>query len=102
MVFAAGLGTRMRSFRSDIPKPLVPIGGKPLIDHVMDRLVEAGVERAVINVHWKGELIRQHLAGRSDIAMAFSEEPTLLETGGGIVKALPLLGDQPFYSVNAD
>jgi MurNAc alpha-1-phosphate uridylyltransferase len=102
MVFAAGLGTRMRSFRSDIPKPLVPVAGRTLIDRALDKLVQAGVQRAVVNVSHLGQMIIDHLASRHDIEIHFSVEDTPLETGGGIVKALPLLGDQPFFAINAD
>jgi MurNAc alpha-1-phosphate uridylyltransferase len=102
MVFAAGLGTRMRAHRSDIPKPLVPVAGKPIIDHVLDRLMASGVERAVINVSWMGEQIKQHLATRHDITIEISEEESPLETGGGIVRALGLLGHGHIYVVNSD
>ena len=101
MVLAAGLGTRMRPITNDLPKPLVAVGGRALIDHVLDRLVTAGVRRAVVNLHYKGEMIERHLAGRRDIAIEFSRERTLLDTGGGVANALPLL-DQCFYVVNSD
>ncbi|MBI1275582.1 NTP transferase domain-containing protein [bacterium] len=102
MVFAAGLGTRMRSHRDDIPKPLVPVAGRPIIDHVLDRLVAGGVKTAVVNVSWMGDLIKSHLAKRTDIVIRISEEDAPLETGGGIVKALPLLGDGHIYVINSD
>jgi MurNAc alpha-1-phosphate uridylyltransferase len=103
MVLAAGLGTRMRPFNGEIPKPLVEVGGKALIDHVLDRLAAAGVERAVVNVHYLAEQIVQHLHGRQRPSIVISDERgKLLGTGGGIAKALPELGAAPFYLVNSD
>lgn len=102
MVFAAGRGTRMRSFRADVPKPLVPVAERTLLDRVLDKLVQAGVKRAVVNISHLGEQIQQHLSARTDIEIAFSPEAEPLETGGGIVNALPLLGEQPFFAINAD
>jgi MurNAc alpha-1-phosphate uridylyltransferase len=101
MVLAAGLGTRMRPITDRIPKPLVTLGGKTLLDHALDRLSDAGVPRAVVNVHYKKEMIARHLEGRQQPAITLSVEDELLETGGGILKALPLL-DDVFYVVNAD
>src|SRR5260370_13197208 len=103
MVLAAGLGTRMRSFNGRIPKPLVTVGGKALIDYVLDRLADAGVERAVVNVHHLAEQIERHLSGRQHPAITISDERgELLGTGGGVVKALPQLGGGPFFHVNSD
>ncbi|HEX6958909.1 MAG TPA: nucleotidyltransferase family protein [Ferrovibrio sp.] len=103
MVLAAGLGTRLRPLTERVPKPLIEVAGRSLLDRCLDRLVEAGVKRAVVNIHWLGGQIRDHLTSRSDIEVVISDESDLLlETGGGIAKALPLLGDAPFYSVNAD
>jgi N-acetyl-alpha-D-muramate 1-phosphate uridylyltransferase len=103
MVLAAGLGTRMRPFNGEIPKPLVQVGGKALIDHVLDRLSAAGVERAVVNVHHLADQIEQHLQGRSRPRIVISDERRkLLGTGGGVVKALPELGAAPFFLVNSD
>ncbi|MDC7786510.1 nucleotidyltransferase family protein [Rhodoplanes tepidamans] len=103
MVLAAGLGTRMRPLTDTLPKPLVPVGGKPLLDHVLDRLGAAGAETVVVNVHFFANKIEEHLAGRTRPRIVVSDERTaLLGTGGGIVKALPTLGDAPFYLVNAD
>lgn len=101
MVLAAGRGKRMRNLTDRLPKPLVTVAGKPLIDHVLDRLVEVGVARAVVNLNYLGERIAGHLAGRNDIAIEFSHESEALETGGGIKQALPMLGEV-FFSVNAD
>ncbi len=103
MVLAAGFGTRMRPLTEQMPKPLVPVAGKPLIDHVLDRLADAGVARAVVNVHHFADQIERHLAGRSKPKIAISDERgMLLGTGGGVVKALPLLGDEPFLHMNSD
>src|SRR3974377_2292878 len=86
-----------------IPHPLVPPPGKPLIDHVLDRLAEAGVERAVINVHHFAEQIEKHLASRTKPKIVISDERGfLLGTGGGVVKALSHLGDAPFFHINSD
>ncbi|MGA8156465.1 MAG: nucleotidyltransferase family protein [Rhodoplanes sp.] len=103
MVLAAGLGTRMRSLTEARPKPLVAVGGKPLIDHVLDKLAAAGVETAVVNVHYFADQIEQHLAGRHAPQLVISDERGgLLGTGGGVAKALPQLGDEPFFHVNSD
>src|SRR5665811_1115287 len=103
MVLSAGLGTRMRPLTERRPKPLVEVGGKALIDHVLDRLADAGVERAVVNVHHFAEQIIAHVANRKQPKIVISDERgVLLDTGGGVVKALPELGDAPFYHLNAD
>jgi N-acetyl-alpha-D-muramate 1-phosphate uridylyltransferase len=103
MVLAAGLGTRMRPYNGHLPKPLVEIGGKALIDYSLDRLADAGVQRAVINVHHLADALETHLAARKRPKIVISDErATLLGTGGGIAKALPLLGDAPFFLVNSD
>ncbi len=102
MVLAAGLGLRMRPLTLERPKPLIPIQGKAMLDHALDRLAEAGVETAVVNSHYKGEMIAEHLKDRKKPAILLSPEDTLLETGGGVKKALPLLGDAPVFAVNAD
>lgn len=101
MVLAAGLGTRLRPITDRLPKPLVTVGGRALIDHALDRLVAQGVRRAVVNLHYKGEMIERHLAARRDIEIRFSPEPALLDTGGGIRQALPFLGEV-FYALNSD
>ncbi len=103
MVLAAGLGTRMRPHNGQIPKPLVTVGGRALIDYVLDRLADAGVERAVVNVHHLADQIERHLASRQRPQIAISDERTeLLGTGGGVVKAMPELGGGPFFHVNSD
>ena len=103
MVLAAGMGTRMRPLTDTMPKPLVKVAGRALLDHVLDRLSDAGVERAVVNVHHFGEQIIAHVANRKRPQITTSDERgVLLDTGGGVVKALPLLGKDPFYHLNAD
>ncbi|MBA4805109.1 MAG: nucleotidyltransferase family protein [Brevundimonas sp.] len=104
MVLAAGLGTRMRPLTDDRPKALVEVGGRALIDHVLDRLAEGGVERAVVNVHWFADRLEAHLAARDrGPAIAISDErDALLETGGGLKKARPLLGAAPVVVANID
>ena len=103
MVLAAGLGTRMRPLTDTRPKPLVPVAGKPLLDHVLDKLAQAGVTTAVVNVHYLADQIEAHLAARRTPKIVFSDErQKLLDTGGGVVKALPQLGDAPFFHVNSD
>jgi MurNAc alpha-1-phosphate uridylyltransferase len=103
MVLAAGLGVRMRPLTDTMPKPMVPVAGKPLLDHVLDRLAAAGVEHAVVNVHYRGEQIIAHLAGRPRPRVTISDERgILLGTGGGVVKALPDLGPEPFFHINSD
>lgn len=103
MVLAAGLGTRMRPLTDRMPKPLVPVGGKALLDHVLDRLAEAGVATAVANVHYLADQIIQHVAARRAPRVVISDErDIILGTGGGVVKALPLLGAAPFYHLNSD
>src|SRR3954463_16028313 len=93
MVLAAGLGERMRPLTDRMPKPLVPVAGKPLLDHVLDRLAAAGVERAVVNVHYLADMIERHLKSRTKPRIAISDErAALLNTGGGVVKALDLIG----------
>jgi MurNAc alpha-1-phosphate uridylyltransferase len=101
MILAAGLATRMRPISQSQPKALVEVAGKALVDHALDRLAEVGVERAVVNTHYLGDQIEAHLAGRKRPAITISHEDVILDTGGGIARALPLLGPDPFYTVNA-
>jgi len=103
MVLAAGRGERMRPLTNRLPKPLVAVAGKPLLDHVLDRLTAAGIDRVVVNVHYLADLIERHLAGRQTPRIAISDErEKLLDTGGGVVKALAALGGEPFFHVNSD
>jgi MurNAc alpha-1-phosphate uridylyltransferase len=103
MVLAAGLGTRMRPLTDAMPKPLVKVAGKPLIDHVLDRLADVGVEKAVVNVHHFADQLIEHLGRRTRPRIAISDERgLLLGTGGGVKRALPELGDRPFFHINSD
>jgi len=103
MVLAAGLGTRLRPLTDDRPKALVEVGGRALIDHMLDRLVEAGVQKAVVNVHAFADQLEAHLAWRRDLEIIISDERDgLLETGGGLKKARPLLGESPILVANID
>lgn len=103
MVLAAGLGLRMRPLTLDLPKAMIEVKGRSLIDRTLDRLKAAGVDKVVVNLHHKGNTLKRHLARRDDVEIAFSDEAELLlETGGGVAKALPLLGPGPFFAVNSD
>ncbi len=103
MVFAAGLGTRMRPITDTLPKPLVPVGGRTMLDHTLDRLAEAGVRRAVVNVHHLADQVEAHLRGRARPEITISDERAkLLDQGGGIRRALPLLGPGPVLVCNTD
>ncbi len=102
MILAAGLGKRMRPLTASQPKPMVRVAGKPLIDHALDRLAEAGVARAVVNVHYLADALEAHVRARKVPQVSVSDERAqLLETGGGMIKALPQLPD-PFFALNAD
>jgi len=103
MVLAAGRGKRMRPITATTPKPLVEVLGRSLIDRVFDRLIEAGVGTAVVNVHYLADLVEIHVGKRRDLEVIVSDErDRLLDTGGGVVKALSHLGDRPFYHLNSD
>ncbi|HLC08807.1 MAG TPA: nucleotidyltransferase family protein [Methyloceanibacter sp.] len=103
MVLAAGQGARMRPLTDKIPKPLVTLAGRALIDHVLDRLMAARVEKAVVNVHYLADQIEAHLRSRRQPEIIVSDErDLLLDTGGGVKRALPLLGDGPFFIHNSD
>ena len=101
MVLAAGLGTRLRPVTETVPKPLIEINGRALIERAIDHLVSAGVQCVVVNIHYKAELVRTHLARCMHPRICFSEENELLDTGGAVAQALPLL-DETFFVVNAD
>jgi len=103
MILAAGLGTRMRPLTDDRPKPLIEVRGKTLIDHAIDRLVAAGVKLIVVNVHYRADMIRAHLAKRKDVEIVISEEKNeLLNTGGGIFNVLSHFENEPFFIHNSD
>lgn len=103
MVLAAGRGERMRPLTNKVPKPLVALAGRPLIDHVLDRLALAGVPRVVVNVHYLADVLEPYVTQRSHPRIIISDErDALLDTGGGITRALPLLGAEPFLIHNSD
>ncbi len=103
MVLAAGFGKRLRPLTGNTPKPLIPVAGVTMLDRTLNALVGSGIKRAIVNMHYLGEQIAAHCAGRKDIDCIISDErEAILETGGGTVKALPLLGAEPFLLVNAD
>jgi MurNAc alpha-1-phosphate uridylyltransferase len=103
MVLAAGLGTRMRPLTDTTAKPLLPLGGRALIDHALDRLAQVGVETVVVNAFWQANVVAAHLAAREATPRCIIlREPALLETGGGVRAALDLLGPDPFYVINGD
>ncbi len=103
MVFAAGLGTRMRPLTDDLPKPLVPLAGRPLIDHALDRLAEAGVNQVIVNVHYLAEKVESYLTKRKAPKITISDErDELLDTGGGIIKAQSHFGDDSIVIHNSD
>ncbi len=103
MVFAAGLGTRMRPITDVTPKPLVSVAGRTLIDRALDDFTQAGVKTAIVNVHHLADQIEAHISTRADPRIVISDErPLLLDQGGGIKKVLPLIGDAPFFICNTD
>jgi len=103
MILAAGLGVRMRPLTNDRPKPLIEVAGKALIDYGFERLREAGVQRAVVNGHYRAEQILHWSRRQAAPEVQFSDEQAeILDTGGGIAKALPLLGQKPFFVINSD
>jgi MurNAc alpha-1-phosphate uridylyltransferase len=103
MILGAGLGTRMRPLTDLVPKPLVRLGGRALVDHALDRLEAAGITRIVVNVHYLADQLEAHLKGRASPKILISDERgKLLDTGGGVVNALPLIGDKPFVIHNSD
>ncbi len=103
MILAAGRGVRMRELTNEKPKPLIPVLGKPIIDYIVEKVIRYGVPSLVVNLCYKGEMIRADLEKyQAQLHIDFSEEETALETGGGVKKALPFLGDNPFFVINAD
>ncbi|MEO7365234.1 MAG: nucleotidyltransferase family protein [Sphingomicrobium sp.] len=104
MVMAAGLGKRMRPLTATKPKPLVPVAGKPLIDHVLDRIRAAGVKKVVVNVHYLPDVLEAHLeSAATGLELTISDErDLLLETGGGLVRAEPMIDSDPFLAINSD
>jgi len=103
MIMAAGLGTRMRPLTNDKPKPLVMVHGKALIDHAIDRLVAAGVKLIVVNVHYHADMLKAHLAKRKNVEIRISDESEqLMDSGGGIARALNYFNGEPFFTHNSD
>jgi len=103
MVLGAGMGRRMRGLTDERPKPMVEVAGRPLVDHVLDRLHDAGVTDAVVNVHYKADVLERHVTQRTAPRIQISDErDALLDTGGGVVRALSRLGDAPFIIHNSD
>jgi len=102
MIMAAGFGTRMRPLTDDRPKPLVTVRGRTLLDHALERLVEAGVTMVVINLHYCAQMVKDHLAERRDLEIRYSMEDEILGTGGGVAKALPFFRGEPFFILNSD
>lgn len=101
-VLAAGKGTRLRPYTDHVPKPMVEIAGRTLIDRTLDKLEEAGVRHVIVNLHYMADVLKAHLEKRQSPRLTFSHEAELLDTGGAIKKALPLLGDKPFYVIAGD
>src|SRR5918998_296380 len=103
MILAAGLGQRMRPLTATIPKPLIAVGGRALLDHALDRVEEAGIETAIVNIHYLADLVEAHLRQRGRPKVILSDErPRLLETGGGLKKILPLVAGDAILSLNSD
>jgi len=102
MVFAAGLGERMRPLTLETPKPLIKIAGKTLLDYTLDNLAEAGISEAIVNTHYKAGMIEEHVKSRHTPKIILSHEPVLMETGGGVVKALEHFNNAPFFCCNTD
>jgi N-acetyl-alpha-D-muramate 1-phosphate uridylyltransferase len=101
MIFAAGFGTRMGALTAARPKPLIPVAGKPLIDHALTLADDADIARKVVNLHYRADMLAECLAGRNDVALSH-ETPQILDTGGGLRQALPLLGAGPVFTLNSD
>ncbi len=102
MILAAGRGERMRPLTDTCPKPLISVDGAPMIDHILDHLEEIGVKDVVVNTSYLGDMLHEHLEKRASPTIHFSDEDRPLETGGGVVKALPAFGEEPFFVINGD
>lgn len=102
MILAAGRGSRMRHLSLTRPKPLTEVAGRTLIDRILDHLKKADIKTVTINIHYLSEMLESHLASRRDMDLQLIKEEDLLETGGGVVNALPFLGSDPFFCINAD
>lgn len=102
MVLAAGYGTRLKPLTDHLPKPLVPVAGKPMIEYALEKLIAQGIDEVVINVSYLKEPLVRYLSGLERVKVSISEESEPLETGGGLKQALPQLGDEPFFTINSD
>jgi MurNAc alpha-1-phosphate uridylyltransferase len=101
-ILAAGMGSRLRPYTDTLPKPMVPVDGRPIIDHTLDHLVRAGITDVTMNLHYRAEILQKHVGRRNDIRVTFSYEDMLLDTGGGIKKALYTMEDAPFFCFSGD
>jgi len=101
-ILAAGMGSRLRPYTDTLPKPMVPVDGRPIIDHTLDHLVRAGIHDVTINLHYRADILQAHLSRRNDVRITFSYEETLLDTGGGIKKALYTMQNRPFFCFSGD
>lgn len=101
-ILAAGKGTRLRPFTDHMPKPMVPVNGKPIIDHTLEKLDAEKIDKVIINTHYLEEVLEKHLKEVKRPQIILSHEQTLLDTGGGVKKTLPELGNQPFFMINGD
>ncbi len=102
MILAAGRGSRMRHLSLERPKPLTEVAGRTLIDRILDHLKKSDIKIVTINIHYLSEMLEAHLASRQDMNLRLIKEQDLLETGGGVVNALPFLGSDPFFCINSD
>ena len=102
MVLAAGYGTRLKPLTEQMPKPLVPVSGRPMVEYALDRLLAYGIEEVVVNVSHHKEQLMDYLSKFKELSFKISEEAEPLETGGGLKKALPLLGNDPIFTINSD
>lgn len=100
MIFAAGKGSRMGALTAETPKPMLQVAGRPLIDHALDLTRDIGCPKTVVNLHTHAQILEHHLSGTPNLRTIY--EPELLETGGGLRNALPLLGDGPVFTLNSD
>lgn len=101
-ILAAGKGTRLKPYTDNMPKPLVPVNGQPIIDYAIEKLIKNGVQNLTVNLNYLGDMIENHLKNRNGIKITFSKENKLLDTGGGVQKAIDTINNQPFYLINGD
>ena len=101
MIFAAGFGTRLCALTKDTPKPMIKVADRPLIDHALAIMDDAGIEHCAINLHYLSDILSEHLRERKNVTLVH-EQPDLLDTGGGLLNALDVLGNQPLFTLNSD